>query len=133
MSTYVREKVLRIPYEKTGLQYRFTDPEAARDYFEDNFAELFDYGTVGKFQFAPTESEFIDYVVDYEYDAQGEFGKVRELYQSEFNKAARLFAQIMPDAEFSAIRLVEFSWYNCSEAPDYYSQKKDKFYNEIEF
>ena len=65
MSTYVREKVLRIPYEKTGLQHRFADPDEAREYFEKNFAELFDYSAVGKFQFAPTESVFIDYVVDY--------------------------------------------------------------------
>ena len=39
MSTYVREKVLRIPYEKTGLQHRFVDPDDAREYFEKNFAE----------------------------------------------------------------------------------------------
>ena len=37
MSTYVREKVLRIPYEKTSWQYRFKDPEAARDYCDENF------------------------------------------------------------------------------------------------
>lgn len=131
MSTYVREKVLRIPYEKTGFQHRFSDPDEARDYLEENFAELFDYAEVGKFQFAPTESQFIDFVVEYEYDANGEFGKVRELYQSEYNKYSRVFAQIMPDAEFSAIRVVEFCWYNCCEAPDYYDYEKDDFYNEI--
>ena len=131
MSTYVREKVLRIPYEKTGLPHRFADPDDAREYFEKNFAELFGYSTIGKFQFAPTESVFIDYVVDYEYDADGEFGKVRELYQSEFNKFARIFAEVMPEAEFSAIRVVEFSWYNCCEAPDYYNYDDDSFYDEI--
>lgn len=131
MSTYVREKVLRIPYEKTGLQKRFANCGEARDFLEENHADLFDYATVGKFQFAPTESDFIDYVIDYEYDAYGEFGKVRELYSSEFNKYARIFAQIMPDAEFSAIRLVEFCWYNGCEAPDYYNAEDDDFYNEI--
>lgn len=131
MSTYVREKVLRIPYEKTGLQYRFADPGAAEEYLEENFADLFDYAEVGKFQFAPTDSPYIDFVVEYESDADGEFGKVRELYSSEFNKYSRVFAQIMPDAEFSAIRVVEFCWYNCCEAPDYYDYEKDSFYNEI--
>ena len=131
MSTYVREKVLRIPYDKTGLQHRFRDPDEASDYFEENFPNLFDYAKVGKFQFAPTDSQFIDFVLDYEYDADGEYGKIRELYQSEYNKAARVFAQIMPEAEFSAIRLVEFCWYNCCEAPDYYDYEDDDFYEEI--
>lgn len=134
MSTYVREKVLRIPYEKTGWQHRFEDVDAAREYCEQNFKSLFEYGKVGKFQFAPTESPFIDFVIEREYDASdGEWGKVRELYQTEFNIFARLFAQIMPAAEFSAIRVVEFCWYNCSEADDYYEYSEDPFYKEITY
>lgn len=132
MSTYVREKVLRIPYENTGWQLRFKDPEAAREYCEENFCEFFGHGKVGKFQFSPTERTFIDFVVEREYDADaGEWGKVRELYQTEFNTFARVFAQIMPAAEFSAIRVVEFCWYNCTEADDYYEYTTDSFYKEI--
>lgn len=134
MSTYVREKVLRIPYEKTGWQQRFKDVDAAREYCEQNFKSLFEYGKVGKFQFAPTESTFIDFVIEREYDANdGEWGRVRELYQTELNIFARLFAQIMPAAEFSAIRVVEFCWYNCSEADDYYEYSEDPFYKEITY
>lgn len=134
MSTFVREKVLRIPYDKTGWQYSFEDVDAAREYCEQNFKSLFDYGKVGKFQFAPTESPFIDFVIEREYDADdGEWGKVRELYQTEFNTFSRLFAQIMPAAEFSAIRVVEFCWYNCSEADDYYEYSEDPFYKEITY
>ncbi len=132
MSTYVREKVLRIPYEKTGWQHRFKDPEAARDYCEENFKDLFNYGTVGEFQFAPTESTFIDFVIEREYDAdEGEYGKVRDLYPTELNTFSKLFAQIMPDADFTAIRVVEFCWYNCCEADDYYEYTDDPFYKEI--
>ena len=135
MSTFVREKVLRIPYEKTGWQHRFEDVEAARDYCEKNLKEFFDFSKkTKKFQFAPTDSSFIDYVIEHEYDADdGEWGKVRELYQTEFNTFARLFAQIMPDAEFSAIRVVEYCWYNCTEAEDYYEYKDDPFYKEITY
>jgi len=132
MSTFVREKVLRIPYENTGWQHRFSDPEAAKEYCEANFSNLFGHGKVGKFQFSPTERTFIDFVIDREYDADvGEWGKVREFYQTEFNTFARLFAQIMPAAEFSAIRVVEFCWYNCTEADDYYEYDEDPFYREI--
>ena len=129
-----REKVLRIPYEKTGWQHRFEDVDAAMEYCEQNFKSLFEYGKVGKFQFAPTENTFIDFVIEREYDAaDGEWGKVRELYQTEFNIFARLFAQIMPAAEFSAIRVVEFCWYNSSEADDYYEYSEDPFYKEITY
>ena len=64
MSTFVREKVLRIPYENTGWQHRFSDPEDAKEYCEANFSNLFGYGKVGKFQFSPTERTFIDFVID---------------------------------------------------------------------
>jgi hypothetical protein len=29
------------------------------------------------------------------------------------------------------VRLVEFCWYNCSEAPDYYDEENDDFYKEV--
>jgi hypothetical protein len=133
MSTYVREKVLRIPYDQTSLQYRFADPEDARDYLEKNFKELFDYGTVGKFQFAPTETLFLDYVLEREYDADyGEFGKTRALYGNEEERFAHIFCQLIPDINMSKVRLVEFCWYNCTEAPDYYDELKDPFYQEID-
>jgi hypothetical protein len=121
MSTYVRETVLRIPYERTGLQTKFADVEEARNHLEEAFPDLFDYGTEEKFQFAPTESVYIDYVVDYDSDAMGEYGKVRELLPVEKDVYHPIFAKIMPDADFSAIRVVEFCWYNCTEAPDYYN------------
>lgn len=121
MSTYVSETVLRIPYEKTGWQTQFANVEAAREHFEETFPDLFDYATEGKFQFAPTESDFIDYVVGYNSDAMGEYGKVRELLPVEKTVYYPIFAKIMPDADFSAIRIVEFCWYNCTEAPDYYN------------
>lgn len=132
MSDYVKHKVLRIPFNKTGWSEFGGDFCRARDYFEEEYPDLFDYSTKGKFQFAPTEGEYVDYVLDIDRDAwEGEYGKIRDLYPSEKEKAYKLFEQVMPNADMSAIRVVEYCWYNCCEAPDYYDYSDDDFYKEL--
>lgn len=141
MSTYVREKVLRIPRYKMNfahivrrLEEKFPDEDVMDDlgfYIEDALPDLFDYAKVGKFQLAPTEEEYIDYVLDYEYDADGEYGKTRALYDSEKKKYEPIFQKIDPDINMDYVRLVEFCWYNGCEAPDYYDDENDSFYDEV--
>lgn len=132
MSDYVKHKVLRIPFDNANYSEFDNDFERVRDYFEDEYPDLFDYSTPGKFQFAPTEGEYIDYVVEVDRDAyDGEYGKIRDLYPSEKEKAYKLFEQVMPNADMSAIRVVEYCWYNCCEAPDYYDYSDDDFYKEL--
>lgn len=141
MSTYVREKVLRIPRHKMNfahivrkLEAKFPGEDIMDDlgfYIEDLDDDLFDYGKVNKFQLAPTEEPFIDYVLDYEYDCDGEYGKVRELYDSEKEKFRPVFQKIDPDINMDYVRLVEFCWYNGCEAPNYYDPQEDPFYKEI--
>ena len=141
MSTYVKEKVLRIPRDKFNfthitkkLEEKFPDEDIMDDlgyYIENAFPDLFDYGTKNKFQLAPTEEDFIDYVLDYEWDCDGDYGKVRDLYESEKEKFKPIFQQLDPDINMDYVRLVEFCWYNGSEAPDYYDITKDSFYEEL--
>ena len=141
MSTYVREKVLRIPREKMNfahlvrkLEEKFPGEDVMDDlgyYIEDAFPDLFDYGKKNKFQLAPTEDPFIDYVLDKEWDCEGSYGKVRELYESEKEKFRPIFQQLDPDLNMDYVRLVEFCWYNGSDAPSYYDLTKDPFYKEL--
>jgi hypothetical protein len=141
MSTYVREKVLRIPRDKMNfanivkkLEEKFPDEDIMDDfsyYIEDAFPDLFDYGTVNKFQLAPTEEWFIDYVLDKEWDCEGSYGKVRELYDSEKEKFRSIFQQLDPNINMDYVRLVEFCWYNGGEAPSYYDITNDPFYKEL--
>lgn len=140
MSTYVREKVLRIPREKMNfahivrkLEEKFPGKDIMDDlgFYIEDLDDLFDYGKVGKFQLAPTGEPFIDYVLDHEWDCDGEYGKVRELYDSEKNKFRPIFEQIDPDINMDYVRLVEFCWYNGCEAPDYYDLMEDEFYKEL--
>ena len=141
MSTYVREKVLRIPKDKINfegiiqkIKEKFPGKDAMDDlgyYIEETFPDLFYYGKKNKFQLAPTCELFIDYVIEREWDCDGEYGKIRELYDSEKEKFRPIFQQLDPDVNMDYVRLVEFCWYNCSEAPDYYDLTKDPFYKEL--
>ena len=141
MSTYVREKVLRIPVHKMNfahvvrqLEEKYPDDDVMDDitfYLEDVLPDLFGYGDRNKFQMSPTEERFIDYVLDYEYDCDGDYGKVRELYDSEKEKFRSTFEQIDPNINMDYVRLVEFCWYNGCDAPNYYDITKDPFYKEL--
>ena len=139
MSTYVREKVLRIPVERLNMDYiknilaeKYNDYEDDFSYYlESEFPDIFDYATVGKFQTSPTEEPFIDYVLEYEWDADGEYGKTRALTDNEKRKYLSVFQKIDPNINMDYVRLVDFCWYDCCEAPNYYDNTNDSFYNEI--
>ena len=141
MSTYVREKVLRIPRHKMNfanivrkLEKEFPKDDVMDDlgyYLENVLPDLFGYGDINKFQMSPTREPFIDYVLEYEYDCDGDYGKVRELYDSEKEKFRSVFQKIDPDIDMDYVRLVEFCWYNGCEAPDYYDPQEDPFYKEL--
>ena len=141
MSTYVREKVLRIPVSKLNfdtitnhLLENHSVEDVEDDLFwclEQDYPDLFDYAEIGKFQMSPTESPFIDYVLDYESDAEGSFGKIRFLYDSEKKKYLEKFKMLDPNVNMDDVHLVEFCWYNGCEAPDYYDDEEDDFYDEV--
>lgn len=139
MSTYVREKVLRIPMERLNMsKIKNYIAEKYPDYKDDFpfcldivFPTLFDYATERKFQIAPTEESYIDYVLEYEYDADGDYGKTRALYDCEKEKYLPVFQQLDPNVNMDYVRLVEFCWYNYSEAPGYYDDVNDPFYEVI--
>jgi hypothetical protein len=138
MSTYVREKVLRVP---TSEIFKSCDWTAEEDYQEDRswfleqkFYNLFKYAEIGYFQTAPTEEDFIDFVLDYEYDCSGEYGKIRNLYELERERFLPVFQQINPNftiVDMEKVRLVEFCWYNGTEAEGYYEPNEDPFFEEI--
>ena len=134
MSCYCKMKVLRIPYEPQEWGWRNFDPqEDSCEYVEKHFSEdVFDpYGRkLHTFRFAPTESPFVDYILEYDGDSDGEYGKVRELYNSEKDKYRNIFQQLGP-IDMDKVRLVEFCWYNATDAPDYYDIESDPFYDPV--
>lgn len=141
MSTYVREKVLRIPMDKLDFSFvratmetKFPNEAIDDDfdfYLEQTFPELFEYAEVNKFQMSPTRTPYLDYVLEYEWDADGEYGKTRSLSEREKSKYLPVFQKVDPNINMDWVRLVEFCWYNCSEADDYYDHMNDPFYDEV--
>lgn len=131
MSSYHRMKVLRIPYEPESWGW---DPYAdSWEYVKQHFSEdVFDpYSRkIHTFTFAPTEKEFVDYILEYDWDFEGEYGKVRELYTIESEKYLDTFRQL-GTIDMDKVRLVEFCWYNATEAPDYYDIEDDPFYDPV--
>lgn len=134
MSCYCKMKVLRIPYEPQAWGWRDLDPnEDSWEYVEKHFSEdVFDpYGRkLHTFTFAPTERRFVDYLLEYDGDSDGEYGKIRELYNSEEDRYRDIFQQL-GTIDMGKVRLVEFCWYNATEAPDYYDIESDPFYDPV--
>ena len=126
MSDYCRHKVVRmkVNLESLGVSSLWD--------IEDEYEDLFGNGDVGKFDIAPTEEDFIDYVLYRSYGEEcGEWGKVRKLKEKESEKYVEIFQQIYPNVKPEDLRYVDFCWYNCSEAPDYFDEASDDFYDEI--
>lgn len=129
MSDYVRHKALRLPMTKEEIRalgvYSLYD-------LEDKFPELFDWKKLPRFEPAPTEKIFLDYLIEYDYGYYaGDFGKTRALTENEKEKYKPIFKQVVPNVDINKVRLVDFCWYNCSEAPDYYDETDDDFYEEV--
>lgn len=131
MSDYKRIKALRVPAEKLSL------PSSVYDWCEEQSAKYpnqFDYCEVGKFGPAPCNQPCVDFVLETSYGEEcGEWAKVRELYPAEKVKYNDLFHKYLPGVDMHDVRLVEFCWYNCCEAPDCYDPTEDEFYNEVPF
>ena len=133
MSAYVREKVLRIPAECINLDYIRNKVNTDDLWDLEDLYELVDsyLSDLDKFEISPTEEFFIDYVLEYDYEGSGDYGKTRSLYKSEKEKYLPLFKQLDPEIDMNNVRLVEFCWYNGTEAPDYYNEVYDDFYREV--
>jgi hypothetical protein len=136
MSDYCKMKVLRIPFEDCNFGLLEDCDDLSYAPYEKLGGDVFYWGgrREGKFDFAPTERPFIDFVLEHVYGAEcGEYGKVRDLYTSEKLKYVEVFQKLNPNVNMDNVKLVEFCWYNCSEAPDYYDPMDDEFYLEVPF
>lgn len=128
MSDYVRQKVIRYPVEPSYFEInRLGDLDDNKKY-----KDLLGYAQPNRFQVAPTDKGFIDYVLLNKYsEGSDDWGKTRELTEKEKDKYRPLFQKIIPDVDMDKARLVDYCWYNCCEAPNYYEITTDSFYDEV--
>ena len=119
MSDYSRSKVVRLKATLEELEVK------------DKFPNLFGNSDVGMFEIAPTEEAFIDYVLFHSYGEEcDDWGRTRELTEKELSRYIPIFQQILPTVRKEQLRYVDYCFYNCTEAPDYFDEQDD-FFDEI--
>lgn len=138
MSDYERHKC---------VAYKVTDEDAEKFGLED-LVDL-DWHSPFKDKFCPTyaydketnedkiQLECMDnfYLICkhiyYTYDDDcAEFGRSRYLTETEQEKYKKYFEWI-PDFDPKKLKFLDYSFYNCCEPDDYWSERPDDFYNEI--
>lgn len=134
MSDYVRKKAIRFKIPEAIVKDLekeieekdlFESPEEILlkryklpDYYEHKLNEF----TINSgYDFEKKESNlFLDYMLDYEYGASGEFENVRLLTEKEFNKYKELFCKYFNILKNDELRLVHYSYYNGVDEPAVY-------------
>lgn len=126
MSEYCHRKAVRM---------RISEEEACKIFNAEDGWDIEGCLTGTNFEIAPTAEFFLDYVLSSRNDAEGDWGRTRRLGNAEYVKYGSKFSKLLKGREVkpSELRLVEYSWYDCSEAPDYFDESTyhDDFYDEV--
>lgn len=113
MSAKIKEKLLRVPCDKLGI----TDPW---QFAKDNPREFCHEKETSVFRVSPTESPYIDYVLESAVTTRNPAGFARVLTQEERDQYGAVFSNLFPGIDMSEIHLVSCIWYDGTEMPDYY-------------
>ena len=133
MSWYVHYKVLRVPLNECGLGWLENEDDAEYA-LRSKHPEAVAFHDLGKFNVTYTSHGwFLDYLLEYKSDCDGEYGKVRELKESEKDMYRPMFEVVCPEIDMNKVRLVEYCYYNCCEPDGYYDITTDPFYNTLPF
>lgn len=130
MSDYVHNKQVLYPITRELLnKIGVTDSSEIKIHPLDNIeVEYFvDYAGDGEHREYLAFTLYSDYGVE-----SGDFGRSRFLKPAEQEKYKKLFSEIIPEdlIDPSLFKYVDYCYYNCCEADDYYV-KKDSFEEEI--
>ena len=132
MSDYVRKKQVLYPVTKELLKKLNCD-----DIYdlEENFPARSKFEAEGFIDYSGTKNynQYLAYELDSDYGTEsGEFGRARFLKPAEQEKYKKIFSDVIPEdlIDPSLFKYVDYCYYNCCEADDYYV-KKDSFEEEI--
>lgn len=124
MSDYVRKKCIRFKIPQNIIN----ELENEEDWIIDLLRQKYEYETK-KDNFTIGYGEdfdnnvtnyFLDYLLDYEYGASGDFESVRLLTDNEFEKYSRKFAKYFSEIGRDELRLVHYCYYNGTDEPSVY-------------
>lgn len=131
MSDYVRIKAIRYKINQDLVKEiekeieekdLYESPEEVlskkyelQDYYENKINE---FAINSGYNFKTEENDlFIDYLLDYEHGASGDFESVRTLTDNEFNKYKEKFSKFFDITKRDEIRLVHYCYYNGVDSP----------------
>ena len=130
MSEYCHRKAIRM---KISIEEAFSILGVQGDDYD--FWYIMDCLEGTEFEVAPTRKFFIDYNLPCSNDAEGDWGRTRQLSNAEYVKYGSKFSKLLKGriVKPSELRLVEYCWYDCSEAPDYFDESTyhDDFYDKV--
>ena len=126
MSDYVHNKVVRLPFPKEIMnKCNTSNVYDCEQYLKELLGELWCSSEKNSFELECTdEGYYIDWVYYSTYgEESGDFGFVRMLTQNELNIIKPYFDKLEVTYKDEDLRLVNYCYYNCCEAPDYYDIK----------
>lgn len=129
MSDYVRVKAVRYKLDNPEQYFKdkdYKDTDDIAEYFnkdkevintnDDNQKNNLNIGSGLNYETDEYEY-FIDFILDYEYGASGDFENVRELTEKEYNKYKEIFEKVIPNIKPGELRLVHYCYYNGADEP----------------
>lgn len=139
MSCYERHLVVRYkPHEdwiKSCLDNMGEEYDDLTGYLQEKYPNVFSesWADLGKISRSPTENTFLDLLLYCNPDScSGEFYKSRKLTMPEHYMIIKIFNKMGITPLYDDLRMVDFCWYNCSEADDFFEEDCDEFYNSQE-
>lgn len=127
MSDYVRKKCVRFKIPQNIIEELKNDYDWLVDLLLEKFQLKDSYDTENDFTINDgydydnrKEDYFLDYQLEYEYGASGDFESVRLLTDTEFEKYSRMFAKYFNEIGRDELRLVHYSYYNGCDEPSVY-------------
>lgn len=127
MSDYVRKKCVRFKIPQNIIDELKNDNDWLVDLLLEKFQLKDSYDTENDFTINDgydydnrKEDYFLDYQLEYEYGASGDFESVRLLTDTEFQKYSRMFAKYFNEIGRDELRLVHYSYYNGCDEPSIY-------------
>lgn len=124
MSDYVYKKVVRLPFPKEIKEKCNTnDVWDCEPYLKELLGELWDNRKKNYFSLECTDNGYyIDWVYYSTYgEKSGDFGFVRLPTQNELDVIKPYFNKLGVTYKDEDLRVVNYCYYNCCEAPDYYN------------
>ena len=129
MSDYRHNKVVRLPFPKEIMTKCDADEVYdCEEYLSNLLGELWCYNTK-KNSFCIEETDkgiYIDWKYYSTYGQEsGDWGVVRMLTEKELEVIKPYFDKLCVEYSDEDLRLVDYCYYTCCEAPDYYEVKND--------